>query len=175
MVIINDSALIGKGIEVMEKAKMLLKQYFGYDDFRSAQVKPIESILKGQDTLTIMPTGGGKSICFQIPSLILQGVTVVISPLISLMKDQVDGLNSNGIPSTYINSSLDPLEIEERIFYARNGQYKLIYVAPERLENESFCEALKHIDITLVAIDEAHCVSQWGHDFRPSYKKYLVS
>ena len=155
----------------MEKAKMLLKQYFGYDDFRSAQVKPIESILKGQDTLTIMPTGGGKSICFQIPSLILQGVTVVISPLISLMKDQVDGLNSSGIPSTYINSSLDPLEIEERIFYAKNGQYKLIYVAPERLENESFCEALKHIDITLVAIDEAHCVSQWGHDFRPSYKK----
>ncbi|HFD0830965.1 TPA: DNA helicase RecQ [Enterococcus faecium] len=147
----------------------LLKQYFGYDEFRPGQKEIIQKVIDQENVLGIMPTGSGKSICYQLPALLLDGLTVVVSPLISLMKDQVDAANQLGIPATFINSSLDGYETVRRFQEIDRQQYRLLYIAPERFIMPDFIQAMKRWNVRMIAIDEAHCISQWGHDFRPSY------
>lgn len=151
-------------------AQALLKKYWGFDAFRSGQKEVVEAVLSGRDCLALFPTGGGKSLCYQLPALCMEGLTIVISPLIALMQDQVYQLSERGIRATFINSSLSSREVEQRFINARNGLYRIVFLAPERLSSPIFQQELAHLNVGFVAVDEAHCISEWGHEFRPQYR-----
>jgi ATP-dependent DNA helicase RecQ len=154
---------------MIQAAKQILKDYFGYDSFRPMQQDIMETVLQNQDVLVLMPTGGGKSLCYQIPAMVKPGICVVVSPLIALMKDQVEALRENGIKAEYLNSTQSSREQEQIENLCLAGQLKLLYVSPEKLLSGGFFNFLKRLQLNLFAIDEAHCISSWGHDFRPEY------